>query len=166
MTWDTFHRRAEVLQGVIAAADSRRDGRPPMDLPGVVETFGDELGLIAALQLRWHTALSGHIERALAEQPADLETAVRSGWCAAAADLAGVRRILDACTDSPSGEPMATALLRARHKDWTLMAAMAGKAGMHDDVAARIGRGIEQRARAACGPTDGASPARLALVAR
>jgi hypothetical protein len=166
MTWDAFHRRGEVLRAVIEAADIRRDGHLPMDLPGVVETFDDELGVVAALQLRWHTQLSGHIERALTEQPADLESAVVAAWRATAADLAGVRQILDTRTDSPTSEAMAAALLRARRKDWTLMAAMAGKAGPHDHSAARIGRAIESRARAGHAPTDAASRVRLAVVAR
>ena len=46
------------------AADARRDGLLPMDVTGVRETFGDELTLLGALQLRWHTRLSGHLERA------------------------------------------------------------------------------------------------------
>ena len=66
MTWDAFHRRGDVLRAVVAEANRRRDGVLPMDLPGVAETFGDELDLVAALQLRWHTRLAGRIERALA----------------------------------------------------------------------------------------------------
>ena len=55
MTWTSFHRRGEILRDVIASANRRRDGRLPMDLIGVAETFGDELSLLGALQLRWHT---------------------------------------------------------------------------------------------------------------
>jgi len=62
MTWTTFHRRGEVLRTVIDAADARRDGLLPMDVPGVPETFGDELSLLGALQLRWHTRLSGRLD--------------------------------------------------------------------------------------------------------
>ena len=61
MTWSTFHRRGEVLRGVIDAADTRRDGLLPTDVPGVPETFDDELALLGALQLRWHTRLSGRL---------------------------------------------------------------------------------------------------------
>lgn len=59
-------------------ADRRRDGVLPMQMPGVAETFGDELELVAALQLRWHTRLAGTIERELMEEPMDLEAAVVS----------------------------------------------------------------------------------------
>ena len=80
MTWTTFHRRGDVLHAVTQAADERRDGVLPMDVTGVHETFGDELTLLAALQLRWHTRLSGHIERALLDHPSDLEEAVTEAW--------------------------------------------------------------------------------------
>ena len=58
MTWKTFHRRGEILRTVITTADARCDGRLPRDVDGVAETFGDELTLIGALSLRWHTRLA------------------------------------------------------------------------------------------------------------
>ena len=76
MTWKSFHRRGEILRTVIATADASRDGVLPMDVEGVAETFGDELRLLGALQLRWHTRLAGRIERELMHQPMDLEGAV------------------------------------------------------------------------------------------
>ena len=33
-----------------------------MDVPGVAERFRDELDLLGALHLKWHTRLAGHIE--------------------------------------------------------------------------------------------------------
>ena len=39
-TWDSFHRRGEVLRAVVEEANVRRDGVIPMELPGVAETFG------------------------------------------------------------------------------------------------------------------------------
>lgn len=62
MTWNAYHRRGDVLRTVIAEANTRRDGILPLHLPGVTEAFGDELNLVAALQLRWHTRLAGTIE--------------------------------------------------------------------------------------------------------
>ena len=91
MTWTTFHRRGEVLRTVTATADARRDGLLPMDVEGVPETFGDELGLLAALQLRWHTRLSGHLEHALMHQPLDIDDAVAGAWHATADELPGTR---------------------------------------------------------------------------
>ncbi|MGA8245612.1 MAG: hypothetical protein WB797_01790, partial [Nocardioides sp.] len=95
MTWTTFHHRGEVLRTVTLTADERRDGILPMDVDGVRETFGDELTLLGALQLRWHTRLSGHIERALIERPSDLEQAVVDAWHATADELPGTRLVLD-----------------------------------------------------------------------
>ncbi|MFC6342420.1 hypothetical protein ACFP8W_10545, partial [Nocardioides hankookensis] len=84
MTWTSFHRRGEVLRDVIASANRRRDGRLPMELTGVAETFGDELVLLGALQLRWHTRLAGRIERELLAEPMELEDAVVAAWHATA----------------------------------------------------------------------------------
>jgi hypothetical protein len=146
-----------------------------MEVPGVAETFGDELTLLGALQLRWHTRLAGAIERELMGQPMDLESAVMSAWRKTATDLAGLRAILDACTDAPRSDEMAQMLDKAHRKDWTLMAAMAGKASPADTGAARVGRAIEQRAREAYRPTAGgptgvgrrrAEPARPSLLER
>lgn len=153
MTWDAFHRRGEVLRNVLQHAESHRDGALPMELPGVTETFGDETALLGALQLRWHTRLAGTIERELMNAPGDLELAVVSAWRKAAADLAGVRAIIDACTDAPVSDEMAEMLAKAHAKDWTLMAAMAGKASPSDSAAASAGRAIEQKARDAYRPT-------------
>lgn len=147
MTWDAYHRREEVLRNVVAEADRRRDGRLPNDVPGVAETFRDELALVAALQLRWHTRLAGRIERALAEQPADPEAAVLAAWRANADELTGVRRILDACAERPSSDQMATAMERARAKEWSMLAAMAGRAAAHDPAAIHHGRALEKLAR-------------------
>ena len=155
MTWDTFHRRGEVLRAVIDEANTRRDGVLPTDLPGVAETFADELTLIGALQLRWHTRLSGMIERELTDTPMDLESAVMSAWRLTATELVGVRAILDACEKTPTSEAMATALATAHRKDWALLAAMSGRASAQDGRAAVVGRDLEERARAAYRPTLG-----------
>jgi hypothetical protein len=153
MGWNDLHRRSDVLRRVIDEADRRRDGVLPVDVPGVAETFADELDLVGALHLRWHTRLSGHIEQALSDDPADPESAVLRGWRAAASELAGVRAVLDACTAAPATEEMARVLRRAQDKEWALLAAMAGRAGASDDRAAAVGRRIEQDARAAYRPT-------------
>jgi hypothetical protein len=159
MTWDAHHRRGEVLRAVVDEANARRDGVLPLEVPGVAETFGDELSLVGALQLRWHTRLAGRIERALADQPVDLEYAVLSAWRATARELVGVREVLDTLAEHPSAatpdnaSEIARALDVSRRKDWALMAAMAGRAGALDESAARIGRGLEQQARAAYNPT-------------
>lgn len=148
MTWDAFHRRGEVLRAVIDEANTRRDGVLPMQVPGVAETFGSELELVGALQLRWHTRLAGMIERELMDGPVDLESAVVAAWRRTAAELPGVRAILDASTERPTSVEMARALDIAHRKDWALMAAMAGLASAQDSRATALGRRIEQQARA------------------
>jgi hypothetical protein len=153
MTWDAFHRRGEVLRTVVEVANRRRDGVLLMELPGVIETFGDETALVAALQLRWHTRLAGRIERSLCEEPAQLEAAVLTAWRRTASELPGVRAILDTCTEQPTDSRMDQALTRANQKDWILMAAMAGQAGAADTAAVRVGRRLEEKARAAYDPT-------------
>ena len=155
MTWKSFHHRAEVLRDVIAAADARRDGLVPMDVPGVAETFGDELTLIGALQLRWHTRLAGRIERELMEQPADMEAqdaAVIAAWQATAEELPGIRAIVDHYRAEPLDAAMAQAQTLAAAKERMLLAVMAGRVSTNvngpDAVAARVGEEIEARARA------------------
>jgi hypothetical protein len=160
MTWTTFHHRGEILRTVTLTADRRRDGILPMDVDGVRETFGDELTLLGALQLRWHTRLSGHIERALHDQPADLEQAVVTAWHATADELPGTRLVLDHYGTEPLDETMATALATSSAKEEVLLAAMAGRAGAGTEDTVAAGLALEERARATHrpalrGPTDG-----------
>ncbi len=152
MTWKSFHHRGDVLRDVIAAADARRDGLVPMAVPGVAETFGDELTLIGALQLRWHTRLAGRIERDLMDQPMDLDAAVIAAWHATADELPGTRAIVDHYRAEPLDTAMAQALAKAAAKERTLLAVMTGRVGTSvngpDAVAVRVGEEIEARARA------------------
>ena len=113
MTWNTFHHRGAILQTVVETADARRDGVLPWHLPGVPETFRDELDLLAALQLKWHARLSGNIERALMSEPLDLTDAIASAWRITSGQLPGVRKILDRYSETPSDPEMAAALNRA-----------------------------------------------------
>ena len=147
MTWSTFHHRGATLQTVVETADARRDGTLPLDLPGVAETFRDELDLLAALQLKWHARLSGNIERALMSQPLDLEGAIASAWNQTSEQLPGLRLILDRYTESPSDPEMAAALNRANEKEWIRLAAAAGLASDESPAAARAGRQVELKAR-------------------
>ena len=162
MTWTSFHNRGEILRSVIATAGVRRDGILPMDVPGVAETFGDELSLLAALQLKWHTRLAGHIERELITQPLDLQGAVEVAWSNTADELPGVRKILDHYRAEPTDAAMATAMTKATGKEHLLLAVMSGKSSVADPKAVPIGAEIEGRARHAhqhavtvpAGPTE------------
>jgi hypothetical protein len=149
MTWKSFHSRGDVLRTVVVAADARRDGVLPMDVDGVHEIFGDELALLGALQLRWHTRLAGRIERELAHQPMDLALAVVTAWQTTADENVGILAILDRCTSEPRDDEMATMLSRSSAKVAILLAVMAGLSSLPASAATvRIGAQIEARARA------------------
>lgn len=147
MTWKSFHQRGEILRTVSATADSRLDGALPMDVEGVPETFGDELSLLAALQLRWHTRLAGRIERELMTQPMDLERAVITAWQATADELPGILAILDRHRAEPLDAAMAEAMTKSAAKERALLAMMAGRSSADDAAAVRVGTQIERRAR-------------------
>ncbi|MDN5745091.1 MAG: hypothetical protein L0H31_08215 [Nocardioidaceae bacterium] len=148
MTWTAFHNRGETLRAVVATSSVRRDGLLPMDLAGVDHNFGDELDLLAALTLKWHTRLAGQIERMLAQQPLDLEEAVAIAWSNTAHELAGVRLIIDHYRAQPLDEEMARAMRTAATKEHYLLAVMAGRSGLGSaELAAHVGAGIEERAR-------------------
>ena len=95
MSWTTHHRREDAMRDVIATVDARADGRLPMDLPGVAETFGDARTLLGALQVRWHTRLAGRIERELDQAPHDPAAAIAAARRLTARELPGVRAVLD-----------------------------------------------------------------------
>ncbi|MET3963126.1 hypothetical protein ABIE44_003060 [Marmoricola sp. OAE513] len=148
MTWNAFHHRGEILQTVIDTADARLDGVLPMDVPGVPETFGSELDLIGALALKWHARLSGNIERELMAQPMDLEAAITNAWATTAAEVPGIRMIIDRYTDAPSDAEMAAALTKSREMEWVKLARVAGLASDDSTPAARAGERVTRNARA------------------
>ena len=166
MTWKSYHHRGEILRAVAAIADERRDGLLPMDVDGVSESFADELDLLGALQLKWHTSFAGRIERELAAQPMDLEGAVVAAWHGVADDLPGIRAILDHYARHPSDERMARALTKAVAKERILIAAMAGRGAPQDELAIPAGARIEQLARASYVPTPRTAPERPTLLGR
>jgi hypothetical protein len=147
MTWKSHHRRADVLRDVIRTADERLDGLLPLDVDGVADTFDDELTLLGALQLRWHTRLAGHVERRLTDQPLDLEGAVALAWLDAAEDLPGIRAVLDHHVEHPTSPEMARVVSVATGKEHEMLALMAGRASAPGAAAQRVGRAIERRAR-------------------
>src|SRR3954467_7352219 len=74
MTWVEHHHRDQALRTVIELADRRRDGLLPWDeIADAVAAFGTPADLLAAMQMRWYTRLSGSIETVLGDQPGDLE---------------------------------------------------------------------------------------------
>ena len=122
MTWDAYHRREDALRAVIDEANTRLDGVLPIDA-ALLDVFGDEVHLVGALQQRWHTRLSGAIEKALDEQPWDPQAAVLTAWRRTRSELPGVRLVLDTCAAHPTSEEMARTLRRARRQEQALLVA-------------------------------------------
>ena len=154
MTWTSFHRRGDVLRDVIAAADQRRDGVLPHDVDGVSATFADELDLLAALQLKWHTRLAGRIEREQMTQPMDLRASVVRAWHRTAEELPGIRAVLDEQRLWSADDATAEILRKSAAKEHVLLAVMAGRASVQDDRAAAVGACIEAEAKATWPPYD------------
>jgi putative transcriptional regulator len=173
MTWTSFHRRGDVLRGVIAAADQRRDGALPTDIEGVTATFADDLDLLAALQLKWHTRLAGRIEREQMSQPMNLRAAVVRAWHQTADELPGIRAILDEARLRPADEATAEIMRKSAAKEHVLLAVMAGEASAqphrgggegHLAVVRRArGGGRGHRAADLPGPAEG-GPGRLTRI--
>jgi hypothetical protein len=153
MTWTSFHRRGEILRSVTRVADERLDGTLPMDVDGVRETFDDELTLLGALSLRWHTRLAGRIERELMYQPMSLESAVVAAWQHTADELPGIRAILDRHREEPLDHEMATMMAKATAKEHLLLAVMAGLGSAQDRATIAVGARIEADARASYRPS-------------
>lgn len=147
MSKQSAHRRAEVLRRALAAVEERHDARLPTDLPGARETFADELDLLGALALRWHTRLTGHLEREQVRTPRDLPGAAERAWVAAADEMPGLRAVLDHHREHPLDAAMATATAKATAKEHAVLAVAAGRAGVGDPQAARVGAHVEQAAR-------------------
>lgn len=148
MNWEAFHRRGDVLLAVIKEADVRRDGMLPMYVTGVEQVFSDELDLLGALSLKWHTRLAGHIETAAKDQPLDLEQATIDAWRAAADENPGIRLVLDAAL--AEGEPEVVAILgRSQEKERELLALNSGKISAFQlaEHGARVGAAVEAKAR-------------------
>lgn len=148
MNWDAFHRRGDVLNAVIAELDNRRDGVTPMYVTGAEQTFRDELDLLSALSLKWHTRLSGRLERVMSEEPLDFEGAVIGAWRDNVAELPGVRIALDAAL--VDGEPEVRKVLgKSQQKERELLALWSGRVSAYqlDEYGAREGAKVEAKAR-------------------
>ena len=148
MKQQTPHRRAQVLRAALAAVEERRDTRVPTDLPGVAATVGDELALLGALTLRWHTRLAGLVEREQQRTPRDPAGATERAWARAADEMPGLRALLDHHRAHPRDDRTAEATVRATATEHALLAVAAGRAEVGDPRAAGAGAAVEQAARA------------------
>lgn len=148
MNWDAFHRRGDVLNAVIAELDNRRDGVTPMYVTGAEQTFRDELDLLSALSLKWHTRLSGRLERVMSEEPLDFEAAVIGAWRDNAAELPGIRLALDAAIAGGDAETRKV-LAKAQQKERELLGLWSGRVSAYqlNEHGARQGAKVEAKAR-------------------
>jgi hypothetical protein len=127
-TTHEMHTRSASLREVVAHLDAGRSLPHPM--PG----FEDEDELLKALHGVWSRRLNGRIDLALETDDHDLAECIGLAWLATAADLPGVRRVLDEHADRPSLQPH----FRVEHRT---VAVAAGLATFDDpgSVSARIG---------------------------
>jgi hypothetical protein len=93
--WQSYHRRSAALRDVVAHLDTSGATEPEWS-DDLAVVFGDRGGLLVALHDVWSRRLAARIELALdvgEDLPAEC---VESAWFEVAAELAGVRRVLDA----------------------------------------------------------------------
>ena len=127
-TTHDLHTRSASLREVVSGLDAGRS------LPSVAAGFTDEDQLLVALHGVWSRRLNGRIDLALETDDQDLAASIGHAWVLTAADLPGVRRLLDENADRPCLQP----LLRVEHRT---VAVAAGLATFDDpgQVSARIG---------------------------
>lgn len=142
MSWDAYNRRKNVVRQVAAIADRRRDGVLPWAELGPMTTtcFDGPEDLLLELQMHWRQRLTGHIDARFGTQERDPRSAAVAGWREAAAELPGVRAILDTHDDDP-------VLSRAREKELAMLANTAGLAPWGDPRAATYGELVRTEAR-------------------
>ncbi|RJS45151.1 hypothetical protein D4739_02135 [Nocardioides cavernaquae] len=133
---------------MIAELDNRRDGVAPMYLPGVEQTFRDELDLLSALSLKWHTRLSGRLERVMSEEPLNYEAAVIGAWRDNVAELPGIRLALDAALAGTDAEILAV-IGKSQAKEHELLALWSGRVSAYqlEEYGDREGAKVELLAR-------------------
>ena len=117
MSWETYQRRARVMNEVlddVAASDDRRI--PDRWRPEIERTFGSEAGLARALYPRWFAALTARLDPVLEAGPADLPDAAAR----AARQLARERPALFGLLAAYRGDPALADARRQerRYLDW------------------------------------------------
>lgn len=142
--WETYHRRAAALRDVVTRVE--RDGELVWD----PDVFADEADVLVALHDLWTRRLETRIDLALElhDIPGD---SVAEAWREVAAELAGVRRVLDAHAHDP-------ALAAHELHEHRLVAVAVGLATLSDPVAhsARLGRAYVAKVRSVVpAPRDG-----------
>lgn len=139
--WTTVHARTAALRDVVTTLDEGRD--LPWD-ETTAAVFGDPAELLQELQALWSRRLQGRLDLALEVDEHGLEESVAAAWVHAAADLPGVRRVLDEHADDPS-------LRQLERNELRMIAVAAGLATFDDPIArsasagARLVRSVKGR---------------------
>ena len=132
--WDTFHRRATAIRGVVEELDATTATEPTWT-DELAEVFDGPDDVLVALHDVWTRRVTARVEMALdlgQDLPAE---SVENAWFEVAAELPGVRRVLDAHADHQT-------LRRLDEHEHRLFAIAAGMVAPSDplDYAARVGR--------------------------
>lgn len=93
--WDTFHRRAAAIRAVVEDLDATT-ATDPRWTHELAEVFSGPDDVLVALHGVWSRRVTGRVEMALdlgQDLPAE---SVENAWFEVAAELPGVRRVLDA----------------------------------------------------------------------
>lgn len=136
--WETYRHRAAVLRDVITGLE--QDPALPWS-DEIAEAFTDRADLLVALHDLWSRRLAARLDLAL-ELHDIPEASVAEAYAAVAADLAPVRRVLDAHAAHP-------AIARHRANADRMIAVAAGLSALDDPLAVSAARGAAFRARTA-----------------
>ena len=114
MSWEDYHRRARVVDGVLHDVAASRNGQIPAQWwPEIRVVFGGDGGFAGALYHRWFAALTARLDAVLEEWPADLPDAAAQ----AARLLARERPALFGLLSAYASHPVLAAV-REREKEF------------------------------------------------
>jgi hypothetical protein len=139
IAWDTYHRRATALRGVVAGLDRSGSSTLPWD-DELAVVFDDPDDLLVTLHDLWTRRLAGRVDLALEIDEHESAESVALAWREVAEELSGVRRVLDRQADNP--------LLRhSRRKEHRMLAVAAGHATISDPLSRSAAAGERLVAR-------------------
>lgn len=132
--WDNFHRRAAAIRAVVEELDAT-ETTDPRWTDELAEVFDGPDDVLVALHDVWSRRVTARVEMALdlgQDLPAE---SVENAWFEVAAELPGVRRVLDAHAKDEVLQPF-------EQHEHRLLAIAAGMVGSSDSLehAARAGR--------------------------
>lgn len=140
--WDNFHRRAAAIRAVVEDLDATV-ATDPRWTAELAEVFPGPDDVLVALHEMWSRRVTARVEMALdlgQDLPAE---SVENAWFEVAAELPGVRRVLDAHAQDEVLQPF-------EQHEHRLLAIAAGMASPSDSLeyAARAGRRLVTNIRA------------------